>query len=645
MKKYDRNFIQRNVALCAILIASLACQLIAPATEEPPAPQTDAPAATAPVATPTQVAPGETPLPPLSEAPTPTAPATPASEAAGALIDDFEGDDFDQRWWSYTEEGTIAFECALHEPGHDSKHAMRLEFEIGEDAYPGCGVDVMPEELQRADGLSFFWRASRPGLIVIFVLDMKDPTQSVANGFTPFQAVLETPSDTWTEVKLTWDDFPKAEWVGDSGVDELDLAAVNDLYIGVDQGQAGSIWIDDLRLFTDEGGAAAPPAREPLAGDKWALWANGTQLRGANIYQRIVVPWLDGNEFLGDDYIGPPYTQDDFDRLAELGANYVNISGPGLFTAEPPYALDEKAQAYMDNLLDRIARADMFAVLTVRHGPGRSTFTITGWADESLMIDAVWEQEEAQDAYVEMWRYMAERYRDNPIVIGYDLMCEPNSNRLFEIWEPGEFYAQYGGTSYDWNQLYPRITRAIRQVDPNTPILVAGNGWSGLRWLPYLEPTGDPRTVYMFHQYEPQDQYTHQEPPPANSYPGSFDLDWDGVPDDFDRAWLQDFLSVVGDFQDKHGVVVGVNEFGAVRWAPGAAAFMDDQMALFEELGLNYALWAWDPSWRMWSDSVNEFNFRFGPDPDNHAQTPNDLMDVILEYWRCNTIRPSNFAR
>ena len=57
--------------------------------------------------------------------------------------------------------------------------------------------------------------------------------------------------------------------------------------------------------------------------DKFSLWTNGAQLRGANIWQRIRIPDLDG-DLLGDGYIGPPYAQSDFDRLAALGANYVS---------------------------------------------------------------------------------------------------------------------------------------------------------------------------------------------------------------------------------------------------------------------------------------------------------------------------------
>jgi hypothetical protein len=348
--------------------------------------------------------------------------------------------------------------------------------------------------------------------------------------------------------------------------------------------------------------------------------------------------------------VGPPYTQADFDRLAALGANYVNISGPGLFTETPPYVLDEEVHANLDALLDMIARADMFAVITFRTGPGRSDFTFYrdgagDWFGEDLLIESVWEEPAAQDAWVEMWRHAASRYRTHPIVIGYDLMCEPNSaGALLEIWEPEEFYARYAGTTYDWNQFYPLIVDGIRQVDPDTPILVGGMGWSAVRWLPFLEPTEDARTVYVAHQYEPQDQYTHQEPLADNTYPGNFDLDWDGQPDPFDRQWLDGYLSIIDDYQHEHGVPVAVNEFGVQRWVPDAAAFVADQMDLFEQRGMNYALWSWDPAWEPWTEEVDAFNFRHGPDPDHHADVASsDLMDIIREYWARNTVRPSNF--
>jgi len=404
------------------------------------------------------------------------------------------------------------------------------------------------------------------------------------------------------------------------------------------------------------------PTGEATPGpNKWALWANGTQLRGANIYQRRVYPELDGPTFMGPGPVGPPYTQEDFDRLAALGANYVNISHPGLFTETPPYTLDEDIQDNLDNLLTMIARANMFAVISFRTGPGRSEFwafwgedTVSdpegGWFDPTYYNNRVWADQAAQDAWVEMWRYTAQRYKDNPIVVGYDLMVEPNSNEVgsfpagdpLDIWDPEEFYAQYGGTLYDWTQLYPRITAAIREVDPNTPILIGGMGYSAAEWLPYLKPTGDQRTVYIVHQYEPF-VYTHQEPPAlTNTYPGIFDADDDGSDDQVDRAWLDDLLSTVDSFTAIHDVPVAANEFGVMRWEPGAADFIDDQMDLFEQRDMNYALWLWETSWEPYAEEVDAFNFRHGPNPDNHTDVESsELMDVIIEHWGSNAARPS----
>lgn len=383
--------------------------------------------------------------------------------------------------------------------------------------------------------------------------------------------------------------------------------------------------------------------------DKWSLWVDGPHLRGANIYQRRVYPELDGPEFMGPGPLGPPYTQEDFDKLASWGANYVNISHPGIFSEETPYTLDEEVQANLDELLGMIEKADMFAVISFRTGPGRSEFGVCcledagDWYDESYLNDEVWVDEDAQIAWTEMWHYTAERYRDNKIVVGYDLMVEPNSNEIWlDEWDHDVFYEQHGGTLYDWNQLFPRITQAIREADTETPILIGGMGYSAADWMPYLEPTGDPRTVYTAHQYAPHN-YTHQGFFGEHAYPGMLDTDWDGEEETFDQDWLEDeVFAVLGEFATQHQAPVAVNEFGVVRWVPGGAEFVADQMALFEEQGINYALWQWESSWPPIQEEIDAFNFRHGPDPYHHEDVASsDLIEVIKGYWGLNTVRPS----
>jgi hypothetical protein len=182
---------------------------------------------------------------------------------------------------------------------------------------------------------------------------------------------------------------------------------------------------------------------------------------------------------------------------------------------------------------------------------------------------------------------------------------------------------------------------AVREVDPNTPILIAASGYSGVRWLPHLEPVDDSRTVYTVHQYEPTD-YIYQEPYGKYTYPGTMDLTWDGVPDTLNRDWLADLFVTVDNFTTRYNVPVAANEFGVVRWVPGAAEFMNDQMDLFEERGMNYAFWALNPDWPPFAEN-DGFDFLHGPDHANVATS--DLIEIIRTNWLQNTVRPSNVAR
>lgn len=385
------------------------------------------------------------------------------------------------------------------------------------------------------------------------------------------------------------------------------------------------------------------PGEQPF--DKWSLWNGGTQLRGANIYQRRVFEEIDGLEFVGPGPFGPPYTQEDFDHLRALGANYVNLSIAGLYTVEPPYRVDDQAAANLDRLLEMAANANLFAVISFRSGPGRSEFSILGagdWYPSSYLIESVWTEPAAQAAWAAMWRFTAERYVGSQVVAGYDLMCEPNSNGIMDIWDAQEFYDEYGGSGYDWNTWYPPIVEAIRSVDADTPILVSGLSFGDIAWLPYVQLVEDERLVYTFHQYNPH-EYSHQEPGAGQEYlyPGEFDADYDGEPEWVDRLWLEELFSIAVDWMGEHSRPLAVNEYGSVRWAPGAAEYLRDQMELFEQHGWNYAIWMWYPAWEPLKEGDNSFNYRLGADPhnlDDLAST--DILETLIDFWSRNLAWP-----
>ncbi len=371
---------------------------------------------------------------------------------------------------------------------------------------------------------------------------------------------------------------------------------------------------------------------------KWDLWARGTCLRGANLWQKVIDADIDGNE-LGNEVVGPTYDQANLNRLAATGANYANLSFPGLMAEKPnakgQYVWREDIAVYLDKLIERARQADLYVVISFRTGPGRSE---SGFGDDASADHSVWKDSRPQAAWAQMWKKTAARYRNHANVVGYDLMVEPNANDvLLKIWEPDTFFKKYKNTTYDWNPFARKLIAEIRTNDKETPVLVGGMNYSSLDWLTATEATADPKVVYAVHNYEPTN-YSHQIARSGVTYPGNFSPDGDS-PTTVDKKWLAKKLSVISQFQGARRAPVAVNEFGAMRWARGADQYFRDSTDLFETMGVNHAVWLWETSLKI---SWDEFNFKYGPSAKSHADVNNSaLLQAIRTNWSRNHLRPS----
>jgi len=367
------------------------------------------------------------------------------------------------------------------------------------------------------------------------------------------------------------------------------------------------------------------------AKNKWDLWRMKTCLRGANIWQKMIDPNVDGNG-LGTDPVGPPYLQSDFLALAALGANYVNISHPGIYSEDAPYNLDVHALENLDNLLSKIEKANMYAVISFRTGPGRNEHTFSGVNPKAN--NNVWKDSEAQKAWALMWKFAANRYKTNPIVVGYDLMVEPNSNAvLLGEGDSTEFYTKYKNTSYDFAPLAKACTQAIREFDNETPILLGVMDWSSVYWLEETPLSEDSKTVYAVHNYAPY-EYTHQTQPYRISYPGYLKGG-----ERLDAKWLENVLHPIAEFKQRNNVPVAINEFAVIRWQKGATKYLDDHLSIMENLGVNYSYWLWESSWK--GITYDHFDYKKGTKASNHKNhINNDLLDTLKKYWIKNQVRP-----
>jgi endoglucanase len=96
--------------------------------------------------------------------------------------------------------------------------------------------------------------------------------------------------------------------------------------------------------------------------------------------------------------------------------------------------------------------------------------------------DRLWDSAAAQDRTVALWRMLATRYRGRAVVAGYDLLNEPDPPSGVALAD-----------------LYRRIIRAIREVDPDHLLVIEGAD-AAKDFSMFSRPL-DPNQIYSFHIY------------------------------------------------------------------------------------------------------------------------------------------------
>lgn len=222
-------------------------------------------------------------------------------------------------------------------------------------------------------------------------------------------------------------------------------------------------------------------------------------------------------------------------------------------------------------------------------------------------------EEKYYRAYLETWRRIAVRFSKYPIIAGYDLFNEP---------------MQTLDMPHDYLSIQYDAAREIRKIDPERMIIISPNHWGGPDGFLDFTPLPLKNIVYQTHFYNPG-EYTHQgvfwNSKIGTRYPGVIG----GIYTD--RKRLAVLMKPVVEFQKKYGAEIYVGEFSAVRYAPGAARWLEDVISLFEEYG-------WDWSYHAFRESHFWSVEHVGPDGAHPvpADEDTDRKRVLLRYFEKN---------
>lgn len=187
-----------------------------------------------------------------------------------------------------------------------------------------------------------------------------------------------------------------------------------------------------------------------------------------------------------DNYI----TRVDIEFIASTGSNTIRVPFHyKLFTDEDYMGLKSQQDGFkrLDDVIGWCREFGLYVILDMHDAPGGQTGDNI---DDSYGYPWLLESEASQQLFCDIWREIADYYKNEPVILGYDLINEPvapyfdNMDELNEKLEP----------------LHKRVVAAIREVDTNHIILLGAPQWNG-NFKPFKDWTYDDKLMWTCHRY------------------------------------------------------------------------------------------------------------------------------------------------
>lgn len=258
------------------------------------------------------------------------------------------------------------------------------------------------------------------------------------------------------------------------------------------------------------------------AADDDAHAVNARLGRGINLGNALEAPQL--GEWGMD--IKPIY----FEEIAQAG--FDSVRAPIRWNAHAetsaPYAIDPEFFALVDGVVDDALRNDLAVIVNFHHY-------------EDLYADP----DAELPRFKALWKQVAERYRDRPSQVVFELLNEPHGELSHERWQA----------------MFPELLAVVRASNPDRAVIIGPGNWNNVDALGQLAlPEGDRMLIGTFHYYNPF-PFTHQQASWVEQAREWKDIPWNGTPEE-ERAIAADFDKAAA-WSKAHDRPVFLGEFGA----------------------------------------------------------------------------------
>jgi endoglucanase len=174
-------------------------------------------------------------------------------------------------------------------------------------------------------------------------------------------------------------------------------------------------------------------------------------------------------------------TREDIALLHRAGFNAVRVPlHYGLFESD-----DAEGFKLLDKLIGWCRAENLYVMLDLHAAPGGQTGTNI---DDSAGYPWLYQSPQEQEHLVVIWRRLAAHYRDEPVVLGYDLLNEPIPH-----------YPKLAPLNSALEPLYRKLSGEMRKVDGHHILFLGGAQWDS-NFSVFGKPF-DANLAYTFHKY------------------------------------------------------------------------------------------------------------------------------------------------
>jgi endoglucanase len=166
-------------------------------------------------------------------------------------------------------------------------------------------------------------------------------------------------------------------------------------------------------------------------------------------------------QHFGKNYI----REEDVKKIASEGFNSIRVpmNSRHLFSEVNGQIILDDHIHLIDRFIEWCKKHELYVILDLHGAPGGQTGANIDDCENNY--PELFSNEENKIKTIGLWRKLANRYRDEWIIAGYDLLNEPLPQ------EHSNYFA-------DLLPLYKAITAAIREVDKNHMIILEGAHWA-----------------------------------------------------------------------------------------------------------------------------------------------------------------------